>query len=587
MRTQLYLAPRPGHWLFTLCLTASLAAACSDDDSTKKRGGEDAGTGDGSSNGGEGGSAGNSAAGAGASAGVGGAGAQGGVGGSGTAGVGGASVGGSAGAGGSSGSSAGGASGSGGTGGGSGGAAGSGGGTGGAGGTGGTVPALFCGDGLLDLTKEECDGDAEGRAGATVTCDTSCKLKSWCNIAPTPASAGAPAIGCVFPQAGRASGGTYATISGAGFNANTTVRIGGAAATVLFTSATQLTFFAPAGTANTWADVVVENTGGLSATRTNAFAFHEDANVAMNSNDTGTGSLRATIAAASSGDFVTLDRFVAGQQINVGASLLVNKPLTIVGLGAGRTVLDGGGSGGVIGFQNNNLNELFGVTVTNGEGGSGAGVSNRGGRLTVTECAIVGNTTSGEGGGIYSDVGGYLIVQRSTISGNTGNAGAGIRLVGPTPQATVINSTISGNTGAGIFSDIPLTVRGSTIVGNSAAGIVARSGVCTISGSVVALNTTDVTGVSGFVSQGYNLIGVAPVGGPWGSSDKTGTSGSPLAPMLGALALNFGLTQTHLPLSGSPVLDAGDPVSTLTEDQARMPRPSAGIVDIGSVELQQ
>lgn len=466
------------------------------------------------------------------------------------------------------------------------GAAGSGG-SAGAAGTGGTGPTLFCGDGLVDLTKEQCDGDAEGRAGETVTCDTNCNLKSWCNITPA-ASAGAPGIGCIFPPAGRASGGTYATISGVGFDSSTTVTIGGAAATMIFRSATEITFFAPAGTANSWADVVVQNSSGQTATRTAAFAFHPDANVAMNANDAGPDSLRVKISAAASGDFVTLDRFVAGQTIHLASQIGIGKSLTLVGLGAGRTVLDGGGTSAVF-YLGSGTNELYGVTVTNGAGVNGGGIRAAGTRLTLTECAVVGNSTVGEGGGIYLDAAGYLVLRRSTVSGNTGGAGGGIRLVANTvpPTATIINSTISGNVGDGIFSDIPLTVQSSTIVDNTAAGIVARLNSCTISGSIVARNATDVTGGAGFVSQGYNLIGVAPVGGPWGSTDKTGTSGAPLDPLVSALALNFGLTETHRLLTGSPAIDGGDPTSTLSEDQARMPRPSGGVVDIGAVELQQ
>ncbi|MGE0327873.1 MAG: choice-of-anchor Q domain-containing protein [Polyangiaceae bacterium] len=566
-------APRRGRWFLVLCVAGVLAAACSDDDTNKKRGADDAGTGDGSANGGDGGSAGNSSAGTGASGG------SAGMAGSGAAGAGGSATGGAGGASGGTAGSAGAAGAA------TGGAAGTSGGSAGAAGAGGTGPMLFCGDGLVDLSKEECDGNAEGRAGDTVTCDTNCKLKSWCNITPTPAT-GAPGIGCIFPPAGRASGGTYATISGVGFDANTVVRIGGVAATMIFRSATEITFFAPSGTVNTWADVEVENASGQTATRTRAFAFHPDANVAMNANDSGTDSLRAKIAAASPGDFVTLDRFVAGQTIQLASQISCLKALTIVGLGADLSVLDGGGATRVMLTGGSGNIEIHGLTLTNGSSSSlGAGLFNQGAKLTITECAITSNVSTNEGGGIATQNSGTLTLLRSTVSGNTGNAGGGIRTIGPTVSVTIINSTISDNTGDGVFNDVPLSVEASTIVGNSGAGINARLGTCTLTGSLVAKNGTDVTG--SFVSGGHNLLGVASVGGPWGSSDRFGTSGSPLDPLISVLGLNFGRTQTHRLLTGSPAIDGGDPVSTLTEDQARMPRPSGGVVDIGSVELQQ
>jgi len=54
------------------------------------------------------------------------------------------------------------------------------------------------------------------------------------------------------------------------------------------------------------------------------------------------------------------------------------------------------------------------------------------------------------------------------------------------------------------------------------------------------------------------------------------------------LANNGGSTETHLPLAGSPAIDAGDPafVGPPNTDQAGNPRVVGGGIDIGALEVQ-
>src|SRR5262249_26301025 len=61
-------------------------------------------------------------------------------------------------------------------------------------------------------------------------------------------------------------------------------------------------------------------------------------------------------------------------------------------------------------------------------------------------------------------------------------------------------------------------------------------------------------------SLGYNLIGTGS-SAALASFNKPGDHTGVLNPMLGALANNGGPTQTHLPLAGSPAIDAGDPAA--------------------------
>jgi IPT/TIG domain len=99
------------------------------------------------------------------------------------------------------------------------------------------------------------------------------------------------------------------------------------------------------------------------------------------------------------------------------------------------------------------------------------------------------------------------------------------------------------------------------------------------------------------MSASYSLIG-NPTGDGITSgtgTDLIGTASVPLAPKLGPLQSNGGLTQTMLPLPGSPVIDAASATSGVTTDQRGDPRtvklgftePSGGDgTDIGAVELQ-
>src|SRR5690606_6382336 len=67
-----------------------------------------------------------------------------------------------------------------------------------------------------------------------------------------------------------------------------------------------------------------------------------------------------------------------------------------------------------------------------------------------------------------------------------------------------------------------------------------------------------------------------------GSGNVTGVD-----PNLGPLAANGGPTLTHLPLTGSPAIDAGDPAYSgeLTTDQRGLDRV-VDVLDMGAVEVE-
>ncbi|HYN87026.1 MAG TPA: choice-of-anchor Q domain-containing protein, partial [Ardenticatenaceae bacterium] len=253
-------------------------------------------------------------------------------------------------------------------------------------------------------------------------------------------------------------------------------------------------------------------------------------------------------------------------------------------------------------------------------GTAGGGLAlTTGSTATLIDSTIRANTANGNGAGIFNN--GTLRVERSTVQDNVGTrSGAGLSNNG---TAVLVNSTISGNRAAmgagGIINFNTLELNNVTIHLNTAdsdgnndgdgGGIAINAGsTTTVRNSIIAGNsdlstTTQAVRdcVGALTSQGHNLLG-----DPFGCTgltngvqgDKVGTSAAPLNPNLNPLALNGGLTKSHLPRSGSPALDAGNPAAPgsggsacAAVDQRGTPRPKDanddGTVrcDIGAVEV--
>ena len=222
-------------------------------------------------------------------------------------------------------------------------------------------------------------------------------------------------------------------------------------------------------------------------------------------------------------------------------------------------------------------------------GGIRSGTFKAPGHVEVINSTISGNSASGGGGGISVYYGGLSVVN-STISDNSAvGAGGGIASTG---GVQISNSTVSGNStsdpdygyGGGISAS-SVTVLNSTITGNSA---VSCGGVCgaTVEIGNTILNANTSGNIEGTVtSHGYNISSDDGGGLLTGPGDQINTN-----PLLGPLQDNGGLTFPHLPLPGSPAIDAGDPNFTPppSRDQ-RGPcfyRVFGRRIDVGSVETQ-
>jgi hypothetical protein len=159
--------------------------------------------------------------------------------------------------------------------------------------------------------------------------------------------------------------------------------------------------------------------------------------------DSGTGSLRAEVAAAASGDTIVFAPNLAGQTISLNSTIDINNNVTIQGLGASQLAISGNNAHRVFDIGSGFVVEIDGLTIESGKAaGNGTAGSNRGGgiyssahQLTLYECVVKNNeavgtavsnntTNAGQGGGLYSATG-FAILSYDTFSGNRAEGGAG------------------------------------------------------------------------------------------------------------------------------------------------------------------
>jgi hypothetical protein len=222
-----------------------------------------------------------------------------------------------------------------------------------------------------------------------------------------------------------------------------------------------------------------------------------------NGNDSGPGSLRQAILDAAAGDTITFAPGVTTVTLTT-AGLVINKSVTIRGVGVGGVTVQRSTAGGTPNFRvffvggaptvtldgltirngvaldtlNDNgggifvggnltlLNSLVSGNTARDGGGIGAG-----GSLALTNTTVGGNTATNAGGGIFNAVDSVVTLTNSTVSGNSAPAAGGIyNFVG---TVTLTNSTVSGNIagsndGGGIFNQGTATLTGVTISGNRA-----------------------------------------------------------------------------------------------------------------------
>jgi parallel beta helix pectate lyase-like protein/S-layer family protein/polymorphic membrane protein len=256
-----------------------------------------------------------------------------------------------------------------------------------------------------------------------------------------------------------------------------------------------------------------------------------------NVNDSGVGSLRGAIAAASPGDTITFDPSLSGQTIILASTVTIDKNMTINGLGMNQLTISGnnvsrvfyinsgvtvtldsliiahgkspyGSSGG--GIFNAGALTVTNSTISENSAAYGGGIFNEGGTVMMIDSTLSYNNVYMYGGGVYSQ-GGTVTVSNSTLSNNASVVGGGVYNAGGTMM--VSNSIFSYNSGdplmssaaGGIYNIGTLTISDSTFSNNSAqdsgGGIFHSGGTLTITNSIFSGNSA-----SGYHSAGGGII---------------------------------------------------------------------------------
>lgn len=362
--------------------------------------------------------------------------------------------------------------------------------------------------------------------------------------------------------------------------------------------------------------------------------------------DSGPGSLRQLIAEATPGATIRFAPALSGQTITLSTQLNVTKSLTIDGSTLAQPITLSGNNAVRVMVVDANIDvTVMGVVIANGKveqpisppitptppplGGlsTGGGLVNDGrltlnavifannlagpstsaaavapplpsgssgalrnnGVVTITNSVFQDNRAiNGDGGAIENY--GQMVVYSSTFVNNYAFHLGGARggAIYNAATLTINSSTFSNNTAEGAFVDpsggaiynaATLTVNNSTFAGNTGSSL-AAGGPTHLYNSIVANSVNGVDCEGTLTTNLNNLIEDSSCG-----AAITGD------PMLGPLANNGGSTQTHLPLVGSPAIDAGGSTTCPGIDQRGITRPQDGngdgiaICDIGAVEV--
>jgi hypothetical protein len=220
----------------------------------------------------------------------------------------------------------------------------------------------------------------------------------------------------------------------------------------------------------------------------------------LNNADSGPGSLRDTIAAASSGDTIVFAKPVHQITLTSGELMIANS-VTINGPGADKLSVSGNAASRVFDIAAGFDVTISGLTATDGFAlDQAGGILNQGSNLALSADVLSQNVVLGSSatdaarGGALRSLDGTLNITDCTFTGNQalgGTSTEGAALAGAiyvlNGTATISNSTFTGNqslgsngvTGsfpglpqAGAIQDAfaPLTITGSTFSGNSAVG---------------------------------------------------------------------------------------------------------------------
>jgi hypothetical protein len=268
--------------------------------------------------------------------------------------------------------------------------------------------------------------------------------------------------------------------------------------------------------------------------------------------DSGPGTLRDMISAASCGQTIT---FVAGLSgtVVLTTAIGIGRDMAIIGPGAANLTISGSNSTTVLSVGA--TASISGLTITGGfEGGfpvGGAGVGN-GGNLTLSNCVITGNSDQGwgaRGGAIY-------------------NYGT-LRLVG---------CTISSNTAIGRIGANGVNASSGVPAGDGYPGSSALGGAIYNSGTLAALDCT----FTANIAQGGNG-GNGGNGGSFGPGGKGGNAGDGLG---GAIETSGSCTLINCTIDGNTVtLGTGGTGGSQVGPPTHAPNGTNGVALGGGIHI--
>jgi len=334
--------------------------------------------------------------------------------------------------------------------------------------------------------------------------------------------------------------------------------------------------------------------------------------VVTNNNDSGAGSLRQAVLDAVDGDEITFDASLFDTTITLNSDIDISQNIQITGIAGNVITLDGNNSNRHFDINGATV-EISNLTLTNGNASPGGSINLNASNVTITNSMLISNNSAGNGGAIDNNGSTTLTLMNTTISNNTtGNFGGAINNPGGSLlviRNSILSNNATGNDGGAITNlGGTLDIANSVVINNTAqncgGGIGNVGTVSNVQNTIVTGNIglglfglppandfCSLVGPAAVISAGGNIIGqVSATDGTVGSftqpNDQTGTPADPIDPLLGPLADNGGPTLTHLPLDGSPAIDAGLNINLPATDQRGLARVINGTVDVGSVEIQ-
>jgi hypothetical protein len=289
--------------------------------------------------------------------------------------------------------------------------------------------------------------------------------------------------------------------------------------------------------------------------------------------DSGTGSLRAAIGLAGTGDVIDMSQ-LACSTITLASNLplIAVADITLRGPTAHALTLDAAHHAALLHTGHGTLT-VSDLALKNGNYGLGGCIATVGNasltRVTVSSCVAIGYGSNAFGGGVF--VAGNLTMASSTLSGNTAGNRCSVVLCRPEEQPAAIDAvTLTGGGGAYVIGNA--TIAASTISGNvsicaqrAAAGGLFVAHDATLATSTITGNTASAPNTlqelgGGIVMYGATTLNSTTVDGNHASVGGGVVAGGPST--TGALTLLQSTISTNSASSAGGVL-CGNPVFNL------------------------